>query len=176
MGNTRYGNNNCYCQDNEVGWVKWKENAVAKELLSYTRLMISLRKRYRIFHMREELKVLDTKGVGYPDISYHGTEAWRPDMSYLSHMAGIMLHGAYAGEEPSFYLAYNMHWEAHELALPKLPKGFWWKLLAQTAPAPEAEKIGEEKTEAAAVLSPRSVAIYLSAPSERNKTGNEKRK
>ena len=176
MGNTRYGNNNCYCQDNEVGWVKWKENAVAKELFSYTRFMISLRKQYRIFHMKEELKVLDTKGIGYPDISYHGTEAWRPDMSYLSHMAGIMLHGAYAGEEPSFYLAYNMHWETHELALPKLPKGFCWKLLAQTDPVLEAEKTDEEKTEAGAVLAPRSAAIYLSAPSERNKTGNEKRK
>lgn len=97
-------------------------------------------------------------------------------MSYLSHMAGIMLHGAYAGEEPSFYLAYNMHWETHELALPKLPKGFCWKLLVQTDSALEAEKTDEEKTEAGAVLAPRSAAIYLSAPSERNKTGNEKRK
>lgn len=135
FGNSRAGNNNCYCQDNETGWVKWKNNHFSRELLSYTRFLARLRKEHPILHMEEELQAMDLKGCGYPDISYHGVEAWRADLSYYSRMMGIALCGRYApsGEDDSLYIAFNMHWEPHKMALPKPEKGKEWVKLSDSS-------------------------------------------
>lgn len=130
---SRFGNNNSYCQDNETGWVKWRKTGFAKEILAYTKFLIRLRKSNGILHMKEELLVMDSIGCGYPDISYHGIEAWRPDLSYLSRIVGVLLCGKYSPEKgESFYIACNMHWESHELALPKLSKSKKWTKIADT--------------------------------------------
>lgn len=134
FGNSRRGNNNAYCQDNEIFCVEWKEHTqLFEELKSFTKGLIAFRKSHKILHMKEELKVMDSLGCGYPDISYHGQEAWRPDLGYVSRLINIFLCGRYAGEnEPFLYIACNMHWEAHELALPKLPKNLVWKKVLST--------------------------------------------
>lgn len=130
---SRFGNNNSYCQDNETGWVKWRKTGFAKEILAYTKFLIRLRKSNGILHMKEELLVMDSIGCGYPDISYHGIEAWRPDLSYLSRIVGVLLCGKYSPEKgESFYIACNMHWESHEIALPKLSKSKKWTKIADT--------------------------------------------
>ncbi len=130
---SRFGNNNSYCQDNETGWVKWRKTGFAKEILAYTKFLIRLRKSNGNLHMKEELLVMDSIGCGYPDISYHGIEAWRPDLSYLSRIVGVLLCGKYSPEKgESFYIACNMHWESHELALPKLSKSKKWTKIADT--------------------------------------------
>lgn len=135
FASSRGGNNNCYCQDNETGWVNWKNNLFSREILAYTKFLIRLRKEHAILHTKEEMRVMDYKGVGYPDISYHGAEAWRPDLSYIGRMIGIVLNGCYASEkeDASFYIAYNMHWEPHKLALPKLSNGEKWIKIADTS-------------------------------------------
>lgn len=171
FANTRFGNNNGYCLDNALGWIKWKETQFSKELLAYAKFLIHLRKSYRIFHMKQEFRVMDSLGCGYPDISYHGTEAWRPDLSYVSRMAGAMLCGQYAKEKQFFYIACNMHWEAHQLALPKLPSGQAWVRISDTARAGTEETDGKEtsiKTEELAVVSERSIAVYQSQPVEKS--------
>ncbi len=137
LGNTRYGNNNPYCQDNETGWVKWNMNAGSKAVFAYLKELIALKKQHPILHYSEELKILDYIGCGYPDLSYHGEEAWRPDLSHYSRFAGVMYCGCYTGKTPEeeddfFYVAYNMHWLPHTFALPKLPKGMNWYLIADT--------------------------------------------
>ena len=111
---------------------------------------------------------MDQKGCGYPDISYHGIEAWRPDLSYISRMAGIMLCGQYVDEKAaSFYIAFNMHWEPHKFALPKLPKGSAWKWILDTSmPLQEETAVSDKncKTDALIEIGGRSIAIYQSVP------------
>lgn len=160
FANTRCGNNNAYCQDNETGFVKWKLNRFSQDILSFVCEMSRLRKAHEILHFEKELQVMDTIACGYPDISYHGTEAWRPDTSYISRMIGIMLYGEYAHnkKEESLYIAYNMHWEPHELALPKLPKGKEWCLLFTTAAETNADAMEENRV----LVYGRSVALYAS--------------
>lgn len=167
FGNTRNGNNNCYCQDNATGWIKWKDSNFAKEILEYTRFLIRLRKNHPILHMKEEFRVMDVKGCGYPDISYHGIEAWRPDLSYMSRTVGIMLCGQYAPKEQdtSFYIAFNMHWDAHRLALPKLPKDEIWVRVSDTSEAvasfSEAEGANDQNQKnQMALVKGRSIAVY----------------
>lgn len=176
IANTRNGNNNCYCQDNATGWIKWKQTKFAVEIQEYTCFLIMLRKKYRTLHQRNELKVMDTKSCGYPDISYHGTEAWRPDFRYISRIAGAMLCGQYAGDEPCFYIACNMHWQAHQLALPKLPANHAWVKIVDTALPYERPKEDESvesvmesgpkedfvQTEDVAKVSARCICVYRS--------------
>ncbi|MBQ8596778.1 MAG: hypothetical protein IJ409_03205 [Lachnospiraceae bacterium] len=160
LANTRFGNNNPYCQDNEIGWVKWKETKVSKEVTEYTKYLISLRWANKILHMEKEFKIMDAKRCGMPDISYHGVEAWRPDLGHMSRMIGIMLCGAYAGAEESFYIGYNMHWEAHEMALPKLPKDMIWTKISDTAweKGGQPENVADQNL--MITVDSRSVVIY----------------
>lgn len=167
MANTRYGNNNSYCQDNETGWVKWKNNRFSSEIFRFACHIISLRRQHSVLHMKTELTAMDTMGCGYPDISYHGTEAWRPNISHISRMVGIMLCGSYApSKDQCIYIALNMHWEAHELALPKLPKGMRWVKALSTV-REESPDCKEEKAfpeEGKILVGARSVSVYCSDP------------
>lgn len=155
FGNSRFGNNNAYCQDNEVFWIKWRDTQISRELYQFSKSVIAFRKEHPVLHTRRELKVMDTLGCGYPDISYHGQEAWRPDLSYVSRMINIFLYGAYDGKQASsLYIAYNMHWESHPIALPKLPKNQKWKKVFST------EESGSTDTEKGVSIGARSILVY----------------
>lgn len=135
--NSQSGNNNAYCQDNEIGWVVWKENDSSKEIFNFTKYLIELRKTHPILHMNSELKVMDYISCGFPDISYHSEEAWSAKLENHIRHVGVMLCGKYAPVSDSknddfFYIAYNMHWEKHYFGLPNLPKGLKWKELFTT--------------------------------------------
>lgn len=166
FANSRHGNNNCYCQDNATGWIEWKESDFAEEILSYLKFLIGLRRRYRILHMKQEFSIMDTRACGYPDISYHGFEAWRPDLGHASRIFGTMLCGQYAGEEPFFYIACNMHWEPHKLALPKLPADQVWVKIADTTASNEVHEVRPDicqpENGAGIEVRERSISIYQS--------------
>lgn len=175
LANTRYGNNNAYCQDNETGWIKWKGNKFSEEIFRFTAELIAFRKKHPVLHLEEELKVMDTIGCGYPDISYHGTEAWCPDTSYISRVMGIMLCGDYAKEiqDDCMYIAINMHWEKHELALPKLPKGEKWiKVLTTAEDKQEQIHLDESRV----LIEDRSISVFLSEKKQQEKVRKTKRK
>lgn len=161
MACTRGGNNNAYCQDNETAWINWTMNPFQEEVFFFTRYLISIRKNHPILHRRKDFQIMDSLGCGYPDISYHGTEAWRPDVSYISRMIGILLCGKYIQpkEDHSFYIAYNMHWEEHSLALPKLPKDkSWMKVLSTVAEEPQREALDDDLK---IKVKGRSVSVYM---------------
>ena len=162
IANTRYGNNNPYCQDNEVGWVKWNHSKLADELLLFTKSMIALRKSHSVFRMKKEMKLLDYLACGYPDMSYHGSEAWKPELHRNSRSVGIMLCGKYAEEsgqvEDYFFIAYNMHWIPHKFSLPKLPADKVWNFLMNTTG--KADEITVENGTANVVIPDRSISIF----------------
>ncbi|MGN0376632.1 MAG: alpha-amylase family glycosyl hydrolase [Suilimivivens sp.] len=160
FANTRFGNNNAYCQDNDIWNIKWKTGKFAEEILSFTKELISLRKNHPVLHLAGELKIMDSLGCGYPDISYHGTEAWRPDTGYISRMVGIMLCGKYVKdtEDDSLYIAYNMHWQPNRLALPNLPKGMKWEKILSTSEGKEDTQLPDDNK---IIAEERSVALYL---------------
>lgn len=129
FANTQEGNNNPYCQDNPICWVKWNLQKTNQELLQYTKELIAFRKAHDVFHSKDPLCGMDYLSCGYPDVSYHGKEAWSPDTGPASRSIGIL----YCGKDCElFYLGINMHWETHMLGLPKLPKGKEWTILSST--------------------------------------------
>ena len=163
FGNSQKGNNNPYCQDNEITWLNWKDKEKHKELYQFTEKIIALRKAHPILHNRKELRLMDYYAYGYPDLSYHGAEAWLAAKGSNDRQIGMLYCGKYAKinkrfDDDFFYVALNMHWEPKELALPKLPKGMTWELCYTTGSEPEL-------CEMVLKVPPRTVAVYQSKKS-----------
>lgn len=171
FGRTQKGNNNPYCQDNAITWVNWGELDKKRELYEYVRELIRLRRENSIFHLEQECKLMDYKSYGNPDLSYHGLEAWRPAWEPYNRHIGIMLNSAYGKEkqEGCWYIAVNMHWEAHVFALPRLPKGQSWRLVLctedsgselQPAGQPASSQLPQEENQISVRTAPRSIAVF----------------
>lgn len=136
MGNTQFGNNNAYCQDNEIGWLNWNNLQKNADLYNYFQKIIAFRKHHNVLRHEYHLGYCDYKNTGYPDISWHGVKAWHPETTYNNLTAAFMLNGCYAetdGVPDDFvYVAMNMHWEMHGFELPQLPEGKVWHIFANT--------------------------------------------
>lgn len=161
FGNSQKGNNNAYGQDNEISWVQWKNTKAEKELLEYVKTLIAFRKKHDVFHEPKEASQSDYKSTGFPDVSYHGENAWYSDFSAYSRHIGIMYGDAYAEKEKNpIYVAYNQHWVEHKFGLPYLSKGKQWKVIFDTSAeeifAPEGRKILKQKE---ITLSGRTICV-----------------
>lgn len=127
FGNSQNGNNNCYCQDNETGWVDWRGLTKNAEIYEYVKALIKFRNAHNILHLDTNLSMLDRYGYGYPDLSYHGEEAWKVQLQSYNRHIGIMYCGKNkdSDEGDYIYIAYNTHWESHRFALPSLADYEW---------------------------------------------------
>lgn len=140
VAHTKFGNNNTYCQDNELSWFDWDRVETETELLRFFKNCIAFRKAHPVLRNRFHFRNQDSVSSGYPDISWHGVEAWNPDWSDMSRTLAFMLcgkHGRGGGGEPDdyIYVAMNMHWEAHSFELPRLPVQRQWHVFANTGVA-----------------------------------------
>ena len=126
FGNTQRGNNNPYCQDNEITWLDWSGQKKNGEWFRFVKEAIALRKKYGLLHQKAELSGADTRCFGYPDISFHGRQAWYGGFENTSRNFGVMYCGGEKSAEEYLYVAYNLHWNAQEFAIPKLPEGIRW--------------------------------------------------
>ena len=185
FGNSQDGNNNPYCQDNSIGWISWNQAAKNVDLTNYVKFLTEIRKKYSMIRSETPFRQIDYKACGYPDFSYHGSEAWRPDLSSYSHTIGMLYCGNYVQNDmdsASIYVAYNMHWEKKLFALPVLPKGCNWKLLMDTA-GESFDKIcyevpAELKSQQEYLLQDRSICVFVSdgmpMPERKGRHGTEK--
>lgn len=124
--NSQGGNNNPYCQDNLVGWLNWKDSQTNQEMWQFVKKLLLFRKEHSFLRKKEPFRLMDTQRLGYPDLSYHGSNEWKPELMENSHHIGL-LYGTKGKTDSFLYIAINMHWKEQVLALPKLPKGFLWK-------------------------------------------------
>ena len=172
--NTQGGNNNPYCQDNETGWVVWRTSKHCSDILDFTKMLINLRRSHPILHPDREFRLMDYAACGFPDLSYHADLAWNPKFdNHLRHI-GVMICGKYARvtktcEDDFFYFAYNMHWEDHTFALPKLPKGFKWDIGFATCNEISSAVIHESLVEnkESVTVPDRTIAVLVSVKDNR---------
>lgn len=166
FGNSQNGNNNPYCQDNDVTWLNWSLKKDNTDIFEFVKTLIKLRKEHPIFHPADQLRVLDYLSCGYPDVSYHGEMAWFPKFENYNRHIGIMYCGQYAkkisGEKDDFfYIAYNMHWEIHRFALPKLPKKMQWYPLISTKQNGDQEDIHTALEDQSCLIVPARTIIVI---------------
>lgn len=141
VGRTQHGNNNTYCHDNELNWFDWWQVEENNELLRFAQHIVAFRHAHPVLRGRDHLRFCDYVGSGLPDISWHGTQAWRPDWSGASRVLALLLCGKHAKggavADDDLYVAINSHCDALEFELPALPAGRQWRLTANTsAPTP----------------------------------------
>lgn len=160
FANSQKGNNNVYCQDNPTGWINWRKFNYEQELFTFVKDLIGLRKNYPVFTPDKELTGLDRTGCGIPDVSYHGESAWQMPTHVSSRQLGVYYSGSVCDGENCF-VAYNMHWLEHTFALPSLPKGKNWEVIASTDQGvlKESEAIEDQKQ----VEAPPRTIIVLAA-------------
>lgn len=128
--NTQFGNNNAYCQDNEISWLDWTRLEKYREVHDFFRYMIAFRKKYAILR-----KTTKPVWCNLPEISIHNGYPWNGGTDYNSRLIGIM----YAGRDEQdtrddmvFYAA-NVYWEPLIMQLPELPNGMLWKICVNTS-------------------------------------------
>lgn len=127
--NTQFGNNNAYCQDNQISWLDWSRLSKYQEIHRFFRYMIHFRKKYAI--LRKGTKVA---ACGLPEISIHNGRPWNAETNYTSRLIGIM----YAGRDEEdtrddiVFYGMNSYWEPLDMQLPKLPEGLRWKVCVNT--------------------------------------------
>ncbi|MEE1085874.1 MAG: alpha-amylase family glycosyl hydrolase [Schaedlerella sp.] len=157
--NTQFGNNNVYCQDNELSWLDWKDLKKEAELFEYVKKLIALRKIHFSLHKKAGLLGLDKTGSGIPDVSYHGEEAWKIQTEAGDRELGVLYNDVLDGKQDTCFIAYNMHWNKREFALPVVYGKSWYKILDTSD-----EKISDMKelTEARSIrLNGRSIVMLV---------------
>lgn len=130
---TQQGNNNCYCQDNELSWLNWdkaKENA---DVLHFVQQMIRLRKRHPALMRRNFLTGRKMEGKDIADISWHGLEVDQPphwDDPATRTLAFTL--AALGKDEADLHAVLNMSDSKHDMQLPHI-EGKSWCLAVDTA-------------------------------------------
>lgn len=160
FGNTQKGNNNVYCQDNEISWLNWRGLEKEKELFAYVKALIALRKKYTILHLEKPLLGVDQTSCGVPDVSYHGGSAWQAPVGTQSRQLGVYYHNA-KEEVSDCFIAYNMYSDAHSFALPTLPKGKKWYRIFTTADAVGVRKESVEKNQKETTVDGRTIVMFV---------------
>ncbi len=146
--NSQNGNNNAYCQDNPIGWKDWSGSRQSKDFLKYMKQMIAFRRDHAILRMEKPMALADTLACGYPDLSYHGEDAWIvPGFSNWKSV-GILYCGKYADENEDIYVGFNFSDFPKKLAVPQLKEDRCWYLSMDTALKnaflPELEELHED--------------------------------
>jgi isoamylase len=139
IGHTQQGNNNAYCQDNEISWLKWNLRPEDRDLLAFVQRMINLRKRHPIFRRRRFFQGRPIKGANVKDVLWLNSggqemtdEQWRnPSV----HCLGMFLSGQGLDEldergrkltDTDFLVLLNSYYEDVRFTLPVFRQNSRW--------------------------------------------------
>jgi glycogen operon protein len=141
FGRTQGGNNNPYCQDNEISWVNWNLAEENAGLLRFFRKVIALRKRHPVFRRSHFLTGEDRNLDLHPDVSWHGLELDKPDWSENSRVLAFVLDGyelPHEKRDDDFCIILNGDQveQSFEVPPPKAGKG-WFRIIDTGRASPE---------------------------------------
>ncbi len=130
-GRTQQGNNNSYCQDNNISWLNWQGLAENSGLYRFFRLLIAFRKSHDLLR-HDSFTIKDGLGL---QIQWHGHQLGQPDWgagsrSIAAHMFGSTSSGVF----PDIYLIANAHSESTEFQLPKSSNQKWHRFIDTSLP------------------------------------------
>jgi isoamylase len=159
LGRTQQGNNNAYCQDDEISWIDW-ENA-DEQLLDFARKLTAFRHRHQVFQRRRFFTGLPVTARGggdpLPDLEWFTPDGrqmagddWGNDfgraVALFVNGEGIRERGQYGQRhvDSSFLLFFNAHDAPIEFATPPAEYGEKWEKVIETAePSPERPSVVE---------------------------------
>ena len=161
FGNTKFGNNNSYCQDNITSWLDWRMLEKNKDLFEFFKFMIAFRKKHPVIH-----KQLPTSVCGMDPIHTHNLNAEETDIPRDARTFCVSFAGydKEKGKDDLIYVAVNTFWEGVTITLPNLHGRGAWHLSVNTYGDgngqycyPEGQEV---RIDGSFVMRPRSVAVF----------------
>lgn len=156
FGDTRFGNNNPYCQDNEISWLDWKRLNTNQTLYQFFKKMIQFRRAHPAIRNN-----LDPSDTGFPAVSIHTNQPRDNSINQETKCLAVCYAGKIEQGEDLVYVALNVYWEKQRFELPKLPDAYEWRRFVDTA-LDEADDV----TITEYWLQPRSVAVFVGTRTE----------
>jgi isoamylase len=167
LGRTQHGNNNAYCQDNEISWIDW--SAVDQDLLSFTKNLVAFRRSHPVFRRRRFLTGIEARELGW--FTPAGTAMTQADWDDRDALAlGVYLDGSDAPDtgpdgqpmfDDDFLVLVNGWWEKLDFTIGDCRPGLEWRAEINTFdPASEGTgtapilRLGDQVT-----VGPRSVVV-----------------
>jgi isoamylase len=151
---TQHGNNNAYCQDNEISWFDWSSLSRHADVHRFVKLLIERRLMRDMEHERQRVSL--NQMLCKARSAWHGVKLGQPDWGSYSHT--VAFSADLPGNELTLHLILNAYWEPLDFELPKLADGRLWRRWIDTALDPP-QDIVEWQT-----AQPVSGDIYRAAP------------
>ncbi|RYZ24470.1 MAG: glycogen debranching enzyme GlgX [Chitinophagaceae bacterium] len=144
LGRTQGGNNNAYCQDNEISWIDWEHQD--RELVAFMQKLIHFYRAHPVFSRKRWFKGQPIKGVGVEDIAWFqpsgeemSEENWTNDFakSLAVYLNGKALRTVNEEGQPvvddNFYLLFNAHYDGLDFRIPQARYGGGWEKVIDTS-------------------------------------------
>ncbi len=161
FGNTKYGNNNSYCQDNEISWVDWSRLEKNRDLFEFFKFMIAYRFKHPIIRKKLPDAVCGMDGLHTHDICADKLTIPREAKTFGVSFAG---YDREKGRDDLVYIAVNTYWEDVTITLPDTHNAGIWHLSVNTYGDGQGKYFYPEGEEARIdgefIMRPRSVAIF----------------
>jgi glycogen operon protein len=125
---TQRGNNNAYCQDNDLNWFDWSLLEKHPDVLRFVSLLAARRVLRDLEHERQRVSL--TSLLQHARKAWHGVKLFQPDWGDHSH--SIALTGEAPGEDVEFHLMLNAYWEPLEFELPNPTRTAGWQRWVDT--------------------------------------------
>ena len=169
---TQKGNNNAYCQNNDISWYNWDFLKKNEEIFRFTKEVIAFRKRHPSLRRSRFFTGKDRDLNGIPDISWYSTDHSKPVWDKGSSSLACLIDGSRLEtdsglDDNDFYLIFNASGKPLTFSLPSLPsEKQWWRALDTSMPAPQdivpaGEDILVEPQEWY-IAAPRSTVVLIS--------------
>ena len=162
FGRTQRGNNNAYCQDNEISWIDWRLARTNRDLLAFARQAIALRRRYPILRRPRFYRGVTGNGQP-PDIRWIGPGGGEPDWQHGASLgcvlSGKKVHTGADAEDDTLLVLFHAGTEAVSFALPAAPAQPWELVLSTEDQWTEGQAPGEQMK-----VEGRSVHVLRSRP------------
>ena len=134
---SKNGNNNTYCQDNELNWIDWKLAEKNKEFLDFCRYMISFRKKFISLRRESFFNGSISSEKKIPEICWYDSNGnipdWHNTLNALAFQINIFSNTCQSQQQcPAIYCAINSHWTDIAFKLPKTSLPQKWHICVDT--------------------------------------------
>jgi glycogen operon protein len=124
---TQHGNNNAYCQDNELSWFDWSDIGKQADILRFMKGIIRFTQERHMFRINT---ILQAEGEHLPYITWHGLRLDKPNWGESSRYLAFSLRHPDTGEY--LHIMLSSYWEPLTFELPNLPSGQYWHRIVDT--------------------------------------------
>jgi isoamylase len=158
---TQQGNNNAYCQDNEMSWLDWSLCDLHKDILRFVRELIRLRLKFDERTTGDWITLAEF--ISRARIEWHGVELGKPDWGRESHSIALTTHNFTVSRFG--YMAVNSYWQPLEFELPPVAGGenaTWLRFIDTSLPSPEdivEESMKKPVNGSKYLVNPRSIVM-----------------